>query len=100
MTYAIEFSLRAKRNLDALYVSIGAFYSPQADAWFKGLEALILRLGEYPRRGKVTDKTRDIRHLTYRSQSFSYRIFYRLNEKRRTVYVLHIRHGSRKGGGV
>ena len=98
MTYAIEFTTRAKRNLDQLYLSIGAEYSIQAQSWFRGLEALILSLDTNPERGSIASEKSGVRQLLYKSKSYHYRIFYHINAKRRVVQVLHIRHGARQKG--
>ena len=96
MTYRVELTDRAERDLDRLYRKIKAAESSAASAWFNGLEAAVLSLDENPARGAVTQESASLRHLLYRSKSYTWRIIYKIDEARTIVHVLHIRHGSRK----
>lgn len=94
MAYSVELSARAERDLRYLYQRIHAASSPAAKQWFNGLEVAILSLEEKPARGPVTPENKKLRHLLYRSQSYVYRIIYAIDERRRVVTILHIRHGA------
>lgn len=98
MVYKIIVMTRAERDLRLLYLAIDAQNSKQASAWYYGLEALILSLDTNPERGSIASEKSGVRQLLYKSKSYHYRILYRIDEKRRAVQVLHIRHGARQKG--
>ena len=50
MTYRVELTARAGRNLKRIFRHINAESSPQASVWFNELEAAILSLDEHPER--------------------------------------------------
>ncbi len=95
MAYHVELTSRADRDLRDIYWRIHADDSPQAFAWFNGLEAAIYSLSKHPRRGAVTPESKDLRHLFYGAKPHVYRIIYSIDERNRKVSVLHIRHGAR-----
>lgn len=96
MSYNVELTDRASRDLRALYRRIHAAESRLAALWFVGIEKVILSLENHPERGILTPENRRLRHLLYKSQSATYRIIYALDEKKRLVTVLHIRHGAQR----
>ena len=96
MTFRVELTNRAARDLRRLYRDIDAVHSEQAREWFNGLEAAILSLDENPGRSTATPENRHLRHLLYASRSYVYRVIYRIDEAHRTVSIIHIRHGARK----
>jgi len=59
-----------------------------------GSKALIYSLDEHPTRGAVTLEDSTLRHLIY-GHRITYRVIYAIDEARRTVTVLHIRHSAR-----
>lgn len=95
MTYRVEILPRATRDLRSVYAYINAENSRQAYAWFNGLEAAIATLDENPARCPVTPENRRLRHLLYGRPPRTYRIIYAIDERRRVVSVIHIRHGAR-----
>lgn len=96
MTYRVELTARAGRNLRRIYRDISAEHSAQAHAWFNGLEAAILSLDEHPARGAAISEGSNLRHLLYGNKPHIYRIIYAVDEGRHIVTVLHIRHGARQ----
>jgi len=96
MTYRVELTARAGRDLRRLFQTIGAADSAQARLWFDGLTDTILSLENYPSRGSATPESRSLRHLLYGSSRYVYRIIYSIDEGHARVTVVHIRHGSRK----
>lgn len=99
MAYRVELTDRAKRDLGDLYVHIDATESTAAAArWFNGLEAAIYGLEALPRRCPVapeaTRARRQLRHLLYGNKPHVYRAIYEIAERKKTVYVLTIRHGA------
>ncbi|MGA9658322.1 MAG: type II toxin-antitoxin system RelE/ParE family toxin [Asticcacaulis sp.] len=95
MTYRVELSLRAVRDLRRIYTEINAANSTLAQNWFTGLEAAVLGLETFPLRHAVAPEKPDLRHLLYHSRTYVYRIIYAVDEDQRCVKVLHIRHGAR-----
>jgi toxin ParE1/3/4 len=95
MTYHVEITSRAERDLRDVYWRIHANDSPQAFTWFNGLEAMIYSLDKYPRRGAVAPENKNLRHLLYGAKPRVYRIIYEIDERNRKVSVLHVRHWAR-----
>jgi len=95
MTYRVELTNRAKRDLRQIYQHIHAEDSEQAIAWFNGLESAVYSLAEHPDRCPVTPENKKLLHLLYGNKPHIYRIIYRVNARPQIVKVLHIRHGAR-----
>jgi toxin ParE1/3/4 len=99
MTYRVEMTQRASRDLEYLYEHIHAESSPAATRWFNGLEKAIRTLEHFPRRHPVASESdklkRPLRHLLYGRKAHVYRVLYEIDEPQRAVYVLTVRHGAR-----
>jgi toxin ParE1/3/4 len=95
MTYRVELTARAVRDLRHIFLHIHADHSPQAAAWFNELEIVISNLDEHPERGPVTPEKKTLRHLLFGKKPNVYRIIYVVHERAQVVRVLHIRHGAR-----
>jgi toxin ParE1/3/4 len=96
MTYVVNITSRAERDLAWLYEDINAEYSDAALKWYRGLKRAIVRLEEQPNRCPVARKRGQLRHLFYGHKPHVYRVIYRVREKQKQVEVLHIRHGARR----
>lgn len=100
MPYRVEFAARAARDLEFLYAEKNAAGSQTSTRWFNGLEKAVYTLGEYPERCAVVPEARrvkrKIRHLLYGNKPHIYRVIYDTDERRKTVWILTIRHGARK----
>jgi plasmid stabilization system protein ParE len=96
MTYRVELTARASRNLRRTFRLINAEGSPQAFAWFNALEAAILSLDQHPERCPATSENKRLRHLLFGSKPNVYRVIFAIEERARVVNVLHIRHGARR----
>jgi plasmid stabilization system protein ParE len=96
MTFRVELTARAQRDLAAIYEYIHAESSILAFEWFNGLEAAILSLEQRPERGTVTRESLRLRQLLYGNKPHIYRIVYSIRRRSRLVSVLHIRHGARR----
>jgi plasmid stabilization system protein ParE len=96
MTYRVDLTLRASRDLRYIFQAINAQHSLEARRWFNGLEAAILALDENPARNPVTPENTGQRQLLYASKSYVYRIIYAIDDDKSIVSILHIRHGSRE----
>jgi plasmid stabilization system protein ParE len=93
--YHVEVLPRARRDLRHIYAYIHAENSHQAHAWFNGLEAAIASLGQHPARGSLTPESGRLRQLLYGKRPHVYRVIYAIDQRRRVVSVVHIRHGAR-----
>jgi toxin ParE1/3/4 len=96
MTYRVELTARASRNLKRIFRHINAQSSPQAFAWFNELEAAILSLDQHAERSPVTPENRALRHLLFGKKPNVYRVIFAIDNRARVVRVLHIRHGARR----
>jgi toxin ParE1/3/4 len=100
MTYVVEFSIRASRDLEVLYIEKNAAESRAASRWYNELEEAVYALAECPFRCPVAPEARrarrKLRHLLYGEKSHVYRVIYEVDERRKVVWVLHIRHGARR----
>ena len=98
MAYRVELSGRANQDLRELYERISADESVAARIWFDDLEEAIASLQRFPQRCPIVPESSTfglrLRHLLYGAKGDVYRIIYDLDEKRGTVNVLTIRHGS------
>ena len=98
MEYLVELTARAERDLNLLYDQIRAAESIAAARWFNSLEEAIYTLERLPRRCPLAPeakKTRlPLRHLLYGRKPNVYRVIYEIDQPRRTVRVLTIRHGA------
>lgn len=95
MAYRVDVTRRAERDLERIYLTIGADSSEQARNWFNGLERTVLSLDEHPARGAPIREGGALRHLLYGRKGHRYRIIYATDDASRIVTVLHIRHGAR-----
>ncbi len=100
MTYLVEFAARASRDLEILYKEKNAAESHAAARWYNGLEEAVSALASFPLRCPVAPEARKarrkLRHLLYGNKPHVYRVIYEVDEGRKAVWVLHIRHGARK----
>jgi len=96
MAYRVELTLRAERDL--LYQRISADDSAEATRWFNGLEAAIGTHERLPRRCPVAPESnntkRRLRHLLYGAKSDVCPVIYEIDERRKSVRVLTIRHAA------
>ena len=99
MAYVVELTRRAERDLDDLYEFLSAEDSKVIRRWFNGLENAIYSLEELPRRCPRAPESRrtnrPLRHLLYGTMPNIYRVLYEVDESRKFVRVLTIRHGAR-----
>lgn len=94
MTFLVELTNRADRDLRRIYQRINAENSRQARDWFNEPEAAVLSLDRNPARGAVTPEDRALRELRFGRKRNVYRIIYSIDERRHTVAMLHIRRAA------
>jgi len=90
MSYRVEITSRALRDLAGICKRIDAETTARAARWFDGMEKAINRLEEHPPRALVTPEHRKLRHFLYGKKPHVYGIIYAIEEDTSTVYVLHI----------
>ncbi len=92
MTYRVELTRRAERDLRRLYQVINARHSGEARDWFNGLERLIATLDQFSERGGVTPEDPRLRQVLHGRRPHAYRLIYAIDTAQRMVRVVHIRH--------
>lgn len=95
MAWRVDLTTRTDRDLTRLYGVIDAPNSPEARAWFAGLEQAILSLDQNPARNPTIAEDATLRHLLYGRRRNVYRVIYAIDEPDKLVTVVHIRHGAR-----
>jgi toxin ParE1/3/4 len=96
MAYEVRLARRAINDLRHIYKTIEAETSFAAEAWFRGMESLILSLEKHPARGAITAERPGLRHLLYGNKPHIYRIVYTIDESAKAVNIAQIRHGARR----
>jgi len=100
MTYRVELTVRAARDLELLYMEKNAAESHAAARWYNSLEKAVYALGRYPYRCPIAPEARKVKrklwHVLYGKKPHVYRIIYEVDEPRHTVWVLTVRHGARR----
>lgn len=94
MTFRVELTERATRDLQHIFNRIQADSSKQAQAWLNRLERAILTLEQHPARHSTIPEDAKLRHLLHGRKPHVYRVIYAIDESSNTVTVLHIRHGA------
>ncbi|HZY62490.1 MAG TPA: type II toxin-antitoxin system RelE/ParE family toxin [Edaphobacter sp.] len=96
MTYRVDITARAAHDLDNIYRYVEAEQSKQAATWFNGLYEALQSLTSSPRRSPLIKGGSQLRHLLYGNKPHIYRIIYSVDDSRKIVTILTIRHGARK----
>ena len=96
MVYLVNLSKRAERDLAHLFGKINAADSAAARKWYFGLKMAILDLEAFPFRCPVTPESDRFQHMLYGTKPHIYRVIYAVDEKKKRVDVLHVRHGARQ----
>jgi toxin ParE1/3/4 len=99
MTYRVDLTRRASRDLEYLYQYIHAESSPAAARWYNGLERAIQTLEQFPGRCAIASEgaklKRPLRQLLFGRKPHVYRVLYEIGESQGVVHVLTIRHAAR-----
>jgi toxin ParE1/3/4 len=100
MTYRVELTDRAFRDLAILYEQKHVAESKAAARWFNGLEKAVDTLENLPRRCTSAPESkksgRPLRQLLYGKRPHVYRVIFEIDEPHKVVNVLTIRHGAMK----
>jgi len=99
MKYAVIVTPEAQSNISAAYDYIAERSPRNAGKWLRGLYKQIDGLEAFPRRfGDAREQSHfpnEIRQLVYKS----HRIIFTIDEPTKTVHVVYVRHGKRRGVG-
>ena len=97
MEYRVEVSREAEADALGAFVWIGDQSFEAATRWYGGLTDALNSLQAFPRRCSVVPDNdyygEEVRQLIYGKRANAYRILFTIRGD--TVYVLHVRHGSR-----
>ena len=99
MDYSVALADSAKADADLLYARIVAAAPLRGPIWFEELLQSIRSLSRMPRRSPRAPESRKVRCLLFGKHRDVYRILYEIDERNRTVIVLHIRHGAMQDRG-
>ena len=95
MKYRVEFADQAKSDLFGIYLWIAEDSPVNATRWVAALEAAIHALNVSPERCVVAPENEQVEEFEVRHLIVGlYRVLFTVQE--RVVFVLHIRHGSRR----
>jgi|HubBroStandDraft_6_1064221.scaffolds.fasta_scaffold131146_2 prevent-host-death family protein len=98
LTYLVELTDRGARDLNSLFVEKRAEESIAADRWYHRLEAAVYALESHPDRCPLAPEgekaRRPQRHLLYGKKLHVYRVVCEIDEQKRIVRVLTIRHAA------
>jgi plasmid stabilization system protein ParE len=96
--YRVELTDRAARDLYSLYEEKNAAESLAASRWYNGLENAVYTLethpGRCPKAPESKKANKPLRHLLYGRKPHVYRVIYEIDERKKLVQVLTIRHGA------
>jgi|ERR1700692_2359579 len=100
MAFLVEFSTRARLDLEVLYIEKNDAESAAAARWYNELEKAVDALGRHPHRCAPAPETRTFKpklwHLLYGKKPHVYRVIYDIDEAWQVVRVIAIRHGARQ----
>lgn len=95
MRYRVEFADQAKSDLFEIYLWIAEDSAVDAARWVVTLESKILGLDVSPERCVIAPENEEIEESEVRQLLVDrYRVLFIVRERK--VFVLHIRHGSRR----
>ena len=95
MDYRLHFTKRALNDLAEIIGYIAEDDSEAASRFGKALLDHVELLTRFPRMGDTVRKRSRVRRLSHSPIL----IYYQINEQENLIYVLHVRHGSRKAPG-
>ena len=105
MAVRVDVAQRAAAELEAIAEFIADQSSPeQAEKWFNGVIATIESLADFPARCPIALESStlgsEVRVLLHGKRGRGYKIFYRVEQARDVVHVLHVRHWARSTTGM
>lgn len=101
MAYQVLLAAAAQADAERIYDGVIQQAPLQGAGWFDSLMDSLSSLRQLPRRCPLAKESaiakREIRCLHFGKRRHVYRILYEVDELRRIVWVLHIRHGAQAG---
>ncbi len=99
MTFRVETTTAAEQDADAIFEWLLSQHAGDAGMrWFMALKDSIASLAKFPERCPLAPENSafpfEVRHLLYGHPPHVYRILFTIEKK--TVSILHIRHGRRQ----
>ena len=98
MAYQVALADSAKADANRIYDWVVERAPVRGPEWFEELIDTLYSLKQLPNRcplaREAEEAKRDIRCLLFGKRRGIYRILYEVDEKRQTVWILHIRHGA------
>jgi plasmid stabilization system protein ParE len=98
VAYEVKLTVTARADADSIYDWVVAEAPLSGPVWFEELLEALGSLDKLPLRcpqaREAAEAGRDIRCLIFGRSRHRYRILYAVDERRRTVSILHIRHGA------
>ena len=99
MAFLVEFRPRAEQDLETLFRQLIQIAPVRGPEWVNGMERAIASLREMPGRCPVVRQFSmgavEVRQLLYGRYPHRYRGYFTIDSG--TVWILHIRHGARRG---
>lgn len=95
MEYRVSLTARAVKDLDNIFQFVQAEQSGKAAIWFNGLHEALASLSSMPHRAPAIPENPTLRHLLYGDKPNVYRVIYLIDDAKKTVTILTIRHGAR-----
>ena len=99
MKYAVELTPTAQAQAWEAFEYIHARSPVNAERWLKGLYKAIDTLELFPARCGIAPESRhlnaELRHLVFKS----HRVIFHVDERKKVVRILYVRHGSRRAVG-
>jgi plasmid stabilization system protein ParE len=98
MDYQVVLADSAKADANSVYRRVTSEAPVRGPKWFEELMDSLYSLEQLPFRCPLAREAvpakREIRCLLFGKRHGVYRILYEVDRKRRTVWILHIRHGA------
>ena len=103
MTYKVILADSAQADAEAIYSWVVGEAPGRGPEWFEALMEALNSLEKLPARCALARETKEskrrIRCLLFGKRRGVYRILYEIDETRKTVWILHLRHGARQDLG-
>jgi plasmid stabilization system protein ParE len=100
MKYRVEITAEAETEIKEAYLWIFGDSPANAARWRRGLLEAVRSLSQQPTRCTLAPESaffkQEIRQLLYGKRGGVYRVLFIIEEKKKTVSILHIRHAARE----
>ena len=104
MAYRVALADSAKADAELIFNWVVGQAPVRGPEWFEELIESLYSLEKQPRRCPIArearEAKREIRCMQFGRRHGVYRVLYEIDEKRRIVWILHIRHGAQRDLGL